>query len=220
MTWCQVWRVRSLANEWHVVFGQKRLDHMGGMNGCIVVVKPKIVCCPHLLLLFFAQLHQGDVELPNSILCWLSGLLVHIRDAQCCSNKKKHVMNTFTSLRTCCAFWGLGDSTCFHYEHWNLVSELQPNTHISSPVMIVFINSGSCYAQFRMSWATCFCCSVSSLKWNKLNPCLFPHLQRFLVLLNNDLPVPIGEPSQSPPCFGLWMASLSVGRSPLAFGHV
>ena len=50
---------------------------------------------------------------------------------------------TLILLCTCLAFFGLGDSGCFHCDDCAFVSGSYPYTHVSSPVITVFRNSGS-----------------------------------------------------------------------------
>lgn len=82
---------------------------------------------------------------------------------------KEHSI-TLILLRTCRAFFGLGDSGCFHCDDCAFVSGSYPYTHDSSPVITVFRNSGSVLIVSSRSCATStrssFCSADSSLGTN------------------------------------------------------
>ena len=57
MTQCQVWRVSSLPNQWHSVFGKKSLDYTDAFS-----CKAENSLLPINLVAFFAQGYEGDGE--------------------------------------------------------------------------------------------------------------------------------------------------------------
>ena len=79
---------------------------------------------------------------------------------------KEHSI-TLILLRTCRAFFGVGDSGCFHCDDCVSVSGSYPYTHDSFPVITVFRNSGSVLVVSSSSCATSarssFCSAGSSL---------------------------------------------------------
>jgi len=82
---------------------------------------------------------------------------------------KEHSI-TLILLHTCRAFFGLGDSGCFHCDDCAFVSGSYLYTHDSSPVITVFRNSGSVLVVSSRSCATStrssFCSADSSLGTN------------------------------------------------------
>jgi hypothetical protein len=67
------------------------------------------------------KLHHEDGGLIGSIRYWQFGLVVRTHDAQHPGNDKDSI--TFTLLRICRAFLGLGDVWCFHCDDRTLVSK-------------------------------------------------------------------------------------------------
>jgi hypothetical protein len=59
----------------------------------------------------------------------------------------KENSSTLTLLRTRRAFLDLGDEECFYCDDCTFVSGSYPYTHVSSPVITVFRNSGSLLVQ-------------------------------------------------------------------------
>jgi hypothetical protein len=59
-----------------------------------------------------------------------------------------------TLLHTHSAYLGLGDEECFHCDDCTFVSGSRSYTHVSSPVITVFRNSGSLLAHSSMSRVT------------------------------------------------------------------
>ena len=82
---------------------------------------------------------------------------------------KEHSI-TLILLCTCRALFGLGDSGCFHCDDCAFVSGSYPYTHVSSPVITMFRNSGSVLVVSSRSCATStrssFCSADSSLGTN------------------------------------------------------
>jgi len=84
------------------------------------------------------------------------------------SNKTVNI--TLTLLCSCLAIFDLGDVEYFHWDDCASVSGSYPSTHDSLPVVTIFRNSGSLFAESRMSFATsrwsCFYSIISSFGTN------------------------------------------------------
>lgn len=157
-------RVDSLASEWCVILDQESLDYVGGMSGCIVVVKLSILRCLHVRPLSMHSIMKAMYNLQIVFLIGWLALLYFFMNQRNRSTLSSH----------CCKlvlqFWALVMTDAFIGKTGTWFSSRNHKDLTSLPMMMVFMKSRSWLLLSSMSGAismqSCFSCLASTLKTN------------------------------------------------------